>query len=272
MRSSAKSSSKEDLVKLFKKVTLEEIREESSEMDPEPNQMANPNQVLSTDVIAELIAVNSRDLENQITSLQNRLTLLTTTNTVESYVVEQINDTVQCNETLDIIKSVPEFSGKMNSYVSWREAPNFAMSLYVSGSSGALTILRNKIIEDANDVLTSHGTVLYFGAILSRLDFAYSVKRPIHVIEQELSVLRQGSLSILDYCNSVDQKLTLLINKTMMTYGTNTTVTKELNKKNRNNALRVFITGLNQPLSNILFSLPSKPNVYEVIVNNDVRK
>lgn len=57
-------------------------------------------------------------------------------------------------------------------------------------------------------------------------------------------MLRQGSQSILDYYNAMNQKLTLLINKTIMARGTNTSITNELNKKNRNNALRVFITGL----------------------------
>jgi len=50
-----------------------------------------------------------------------------------------------------------------------------------------------------NDTLTNHGTDLSLEAILSRLDFAYSDRRPIYIIEQELSVLRQGNLSVLDF-------------------------------------------------------------------------
>ncbi|GBP12866.1 Retrovirus-related Gag polyprotein from transposon gypsy [Eumeta japonica] len=92
----------------------------------------------------------------------------------------------------------------------------------------AALILRNKITDEANNILTNHGTVLTLEAILSRLDFAYSDKRPIHIIEQK-------------------------VNKTIMTHGSNSELTHELNKKKY--ALRVFITGLNPPLANILFSL-----------------
>jgi len=43
----------------------------------------------------------------------------------------------------------------------------------------------------ANDALTHNRTVLNFDAIMARLDFGFSDKRPIHNIEQELSVLTQ---------------------------------------------------------------------------------
>jgi len=64
----------------------------------------------------------------------------------------------------------------------------------------------------ANDALTHNGTVLNFDDIMARLDFVFSDKRPIYIIEQELSVLSQG-LSI---------NYQLSINKTIMTYKTKT--------------------------------------------------
>jgi len=62
-------------------------------------------------------------------------------------------------------------------------------------------------------VLSSFGTVLSFDAIINRLDFTYSDKRPMHVIEQELGTLRQGGLTLLQYYDEVEKKLTLLTNK-----------------------------------------------------------
>jgi len=38
----------------------------------------------------------------------------------------------------------------------------------------------------ANDALTHNGTVLNFDDIMARLDFVFSDKRPIYIIEQEL--------------------------------------------------------------------------------------
>lgn len=217
--------------------------------------MAN-GEGLTVDLITRLIADSNIQLRQEIDRLKSQLE--TNTNRATDYVAETIDDTVTCQESLDVIKSLPEFSGKFNAYVSWREAAHNAMSLYVRKSRkyfAALTILRNKITQDANDILTNHGTVLNFDAIIARLDFAYSDKRPIHMIEQELSVLRQGSMSVVEYYNLVNKKLTLLINKTIMTHGNSADITKELNKKNRDHALRIFITGLNLPLRDIIFSL-----------------
>jgi len=42
----------------------------------------------------------------------------------------------------------------------------------------------------------------------------------------------------------VIRKLTLLINKTIMTYGRKKPITAEMNEKHWKTALRVFITGL----------------------------
>jgi len=114
----------------------------------------------------------------------------------------------------------------------------------------------------AHDALTNHGTVLNFQAILSRLDFIYSDKRPIHILESELSILRQGCMTITEFYNEVNKKMTLLINKTIITYGKDSVITKETNKTIRSNALTFFISGLNGSISETLFSLnpPDLPN------------
>jgi len=75
----------------------------------------------------------------------------------------------------------------------------------------ALTILRNKIMGAAHDALTNHGSVLNFQAILSRLDFIYSDKRPIHILESELSILRQGRMTITEFYNEVNKKMTFVV-------------------------------------------------------------
>lgn len=211
---------------------------------------------LTADIIAELIATKTKALAEEIAEL--RLQLNNNSNPVQEYQPTQVNDLIRCDESFDVIKSIPEFAGSYASYVSWREAACSAMKLYKEGSRkyvGALTILRNKITGKANDTLTNHGTVLNFEAILARLDFAYSDRRPIHIIEQELSVLRQGNMTVLEYYNLVNKKLTLLTNKTIMTYGNKADVINEMNSKNRESALRIFITGLNGNLPQVLFSI-----------------
>lgn len=213
---------------------------------------------MSTDseILAQLIAAQTHDLKIEIEQLRLQLRNLTSTHNVTEFETQSIAETIQCNETLDIIKSLPEFNGK--GYVSWREAAHNTISLYVKGSRkyfAALTILRNKITQEANDTLTNHGTVLNFEAIISRLDFAYADKRPLHILEQELNLIRQTNLNLVDYYNKVNSQLTLMINKTIMTYGNSSEITKEYNKRHRSDALRVFITGLNYPLNNILMAI-----------------
>lgn len=198
---------------------------------------------------------------------------------VKEYETQTISASIACEETLDIIKSLRDFDGTQTSYVSWREAALNSIKLYKIGSRryfAALTIFRNKVTKAANDVLTNHGTVLNFEAILARLDFAYADKRPMHIIEQELSVLRQGSTNIIEFYNAINCKLTLLTNKTIMTHGSNSPITNELNAMNRRNALRIFITGLNGQLPQILFSLnpPDLPNALakaQELESNNVR-
>jgi len=82
----------------------------------------------------------------------------------------------------------------------------------------AVLIIRNRIKGAANPVLSSFNTVLNFDAIISRLDFTYSDKRPLHLLERELSILRQGSMSIVQFYEEVEKKLTLIVNKTTMTH------------------------------------------------------
>lgn len=62
-------------------------------------------------------------------------------------------------------------------------------------------------------------------------------------------------MTVLEYYNLVNKKLTLLTNKTIMTYGNKADVINEMNVKNRDSALRIFITGLNGNLSQVLFSI-----------------
>lgn len=207
--------------------------------------------------VAELIkeAINTVTLkfEQQILDIKSKYET-----TAVDYKKQTINASLSDNETLDVIKSLPNFTGKAGDYISWRESSANSMSLYTPGSRryfAALTILRNKITDEANAVLTNHGTVLHYEAILSRLDFAYADKRPIHIIEQEMSILKQGNSTLIDYYNLVNEKLTCLINKTTMTHGSNSELTTELNDMNRQKALRIFISGLNGNLANILFSI-----------------
>ena len=158
---------------------------------------------------------------------------------------------VAINPHIDLIKSVAKFNGDSTAYSAWRTAAHFAKNCYTEGSEKyyiAMGIFRNKITGNANATLSAFNTVLNFKAIIARLDQTFSDKRPIHVLENELSILKQNNLSIIDYYDLVDKQLTLIINKQTMTHSANYDLIDALNERPRENALRVFISGLRRPI------------------------
>lgn len=181
---------------------------------------------------------------------------------VEPFLPVSINPLIeQNNASLDLIKSLPEFKGESSTYPAWRSAAEFAMNYYKEGSERyyvAMGIFRNKIVDSANTTLASFNTVLNYKAIISRLDQTYADKRPLYVLENELSILRQNNLSIAEYYDKVDRQLSLIINKQIMTHSGNNDVVEALNDRARDNALRVFISGLRRPMCDILFSARPK--------------
>lgn len=53
-----------------------------------------------------------------------------TTPEVDVFKDAEIDTSVECHETLDIIKSVSDFEGKHETYVSWRKAAHTAYNIF----------------------------------------------------------------------------------------------------------------------------------------------
>jgi len=140
------------------------------------------------DLIKQIVNFELNPLKEEIVNLRSQLSHKI--KSVEDYQIEIIDPNIKCDTSYEIIKSVREYKGEEDKYVCWRESAEIAMGQYARGSErfySALSILRNKITGMANDALTHNGTVLNFDAIMARLDFVFSDKRPIHIIEHELS-------------------------------------------------------------------------------------
>ncbi|KAH8274663.1 hypothetical protein KR026_004339, partial [Drosophila bipectinata] len=71
-----------------------------------------------------------------------------------------------------------------------------------------------------------------------------------------MGTLRQGNMTLLQYYDEVEKKLTLLTNKATMSY--EASAAKVLCDKFRDDALRVFISGLKRSLTDVLFSAKPK--------------
>ena len=243
----------EEITELFEKLNLNTNKEKMATIDIES---------LINCAVKAALASQKADFDNKIDELTGKIKKLEIkTPSVEIFEEIQILPDVLCDESLDIVKSLPEFNGNSEQYVSWRQAAHTAYKLYenFNGSSKhfqAVAIIRNKIRGPADAVLASFNTVLNFKAIIARLDFTYSDKRPVYLIEQELSTLRQGNQSVLEFYDAIEKKLTLITNKTTMTY--DQIICNTLNEKYRADALRTFVSGLKKPLCDILFA--SRPS------------
>ena len=226
-------------------------------MDPEHLQ-----QIVSSAVVAALQAQQTI-VDRQVAELKSAVEALSVRQPVgERFEDCVIDRNIQCDEGLDIVKSIPEFTGVKKEYLTFRRAAETAYKVFqdFQGSARhyqATAIIRNKIKGAASDKLTGYGTALNFRAIISRLDSEYGDKRPIHLVEQEMSTLRQGGSTVAQFYDEVQQKLTLLMNKTLVEYQ-DKSFAQKLNRKYRRDALRVFISGLKRNLSDTLFSAQPK--------------
>lgn len=239
----------EDLTKVLKKLNI----------DKEDKKM-NADEVSRIVESAVRVATQAQktEFDKKLEELSRRVASLPTGKTeVKVYEEAKIFSSITCDEPLDVVKSLPDFEGKIENYVSWRQAAHTAYKIFerYDGSSKhyqAIAIIRNKIKGPADAVLASFNTVLNFSAIIARLDFTYADKRPLYLIEQELSTLRQGDQTVVQFYDEVEKKLSLLTNKALMTYDRALAMT--INDKYRQDALRVFVSGLRKPLCDVLFS------------------
>lgn len=215
----------------------------------------NRNEVLS--LVESVVDATRSEILQYIDSLTNAVEQLKPCQVKQLTPVAIQPGVVSGNTNLDLIKSLPQFGGNSSEYPAWRESAKFAINYYSKGSESyyvAMGILRNKIIGEANSTLSSFNTIFNFDAIIARLDQSYSDKRPLYLLENELSVLRQGKLTINDYYDNVNKQLTLIVNKIIMDNTGREEVIEALNERARANALRVFISGLRKPLCDICFS------------------
>lgn len=251
------SNIESDLLRAFMNLSVENNNTNETNLD-NTNMNAQQLQEIIQSAVAGALAAQATLFDQKLSEATQKF-VATNINAppVEVYLPVTINSAIKCDEGLDVVKSLPEFLGDKKHYVSWRQAAHTAYELFAgyAGSSKhyqAVAIIRNKIKGMADGTLTSFSTPLNFNAIIARLDFCYADKRPIYLIEQKMSTLKQNKLSVAEYYDEVEKKLTLITNKTIMTY--EKSIASVLNEKYRQDALRVFISGLKMSLSDTLFA------------------
>lgn len=222
---------------------------------------ANQVQALIQNAVSQALAQQEERFQSQLNAVTIELnSLRVQAPQVESFKRIVVQPDVRCDIPLDIIKSVPEFEGRSDEYVAWRQSACDAYELFkpFNGSCAhyqAVTIIRNKIRGAARAVLVSHNTVLNFDAIKARLDCSYADKTSLRLLRQGLEMVRQGDLSIMNYYDEVEKKLTLVTNKIVMTHETKQATL--LNEEVRSDALHAFISGMRKSIKAVVF--PAQP-------------
>lgn len=233
-----------------------------------------------TEVEMETIVAQIRMLHQHIAEMQEKIATFNNPPKFEEYPEVRVTVTDIKDISLDMFKTLPNFDGDREKYVSWRTAAINAIKIFAGHMEKpkyfeALNIVRNKITGSASNTLTNYNTVFNFDAIISRLDFTYADKRPVYIIEQEMIVLQQKNLSIEEFYDEVNKKLNALINKINMTHKERE-VAKAMVQDASEKALRTFVTGLKGNLDQMLYAsnpttLPEASARIQTIVNDQER-
>lgn len=203
--------------------------------------------------IAEMVVTN--------TELQRKITQLEVTQAAHQPPVNvtatEYTDIVPHFETandiqLDAFKVIHEFNGDKRVYRSWRTQVSKLMKQIDDHKTtpkyaAALSIIRAKITGPASDILINNNTAHNIDAIIDRLDFSFADKRPLYVIESEMTSIKQESKTLQEFYDAINQSLNMVLTKITMTYK-EPAEQRSLIAETQSKAIRTFITGLNSAL------------------------
>lgn len=238
-----------------------EIKSEIKSESPE-NMISHYDDVSAKleQVLAKLKVSEDRqkESEDRIKGLPENLNRFQSLETPLPYRDIETNLTSGDQIQLDSYKAIPEFSGNIKQYRSWREQVVRRMGLIDDFKNhpkyeAALGIIRARIIGTASDILINNNTKYNIDAIIDRLDFSYADQRPLYVVESELTMIRQGNKTLQEYNDEINRALNMVITKVVMTYKhreEQNSLTEQMQQK----AIRTFIIGLKSTATrNILY-------------------
>lgn len=98
------------------------------------NKKSNMNhadlQSLMTSAVQNAFAYQQKYFEKKIEELTQKVNNVTQTTQIKTFEEIKIIEGVKCEEALDVVRSVPEFEGKPETYVSWRQAAQTAYKMF----------------------------------------------------------------------------------------------------------------------------------------------
>lgn len=251
---------------------IEALKAATNKLNPNTTINTNPLATTSEDLNQSLDSIiNKPTNQTKMTSVEDQLAaLMKQVNELKLQVEKQQKPTVTeytdvtvtvANATdisLHVFKSLPEFSGNREKYATWRSMTSTAIKLLEAHKdqlryAEALIIIRNKVTGAASNILNNYNTAFNFDAIIDRLDFTYADKRPLYILEQELSILQQNKFTVDQFYDKINEKLNCIVNKINMSYKERA-IAKAFIENANTKALRTFITGLSNRKGELLYA------------------
>lgn len=156
----------------------------------------------------------------------------------------------------DIVRSLREFSGQPGEFSSWKKSVDRVLKIYEStrGSPkyyGILSVIRNKIVGQADIALESYNTPLNWEQISRCLALHYADKRDLGTLEYQMTCLVQGNSTVQGFYQTVYHHLSLILNKISSMEMSNEAMNVMV-RTYRDKALDTFIRGLKGDLPKLL--------------------
>uniref|UniRef100_A0A1B0CQI1 Putative retrovirus-related gag polyprotein from transposon hms-beagle n=1 Tax=Lutzomyia longipalpis TaxID=7200 RepID=A0A1B0CQI1_LUTLO len=155
----------------------------------------------------------------------------------------------------DAIKGLPTFNGNPRLLFDFINNVEEILSIISPADNTPLhrlwlRAIRNKIIDDANEVLDTYGTSLDWNSIKSNLINHYSDKRNETSLIKDLHALRQND-TIEGFYSRVIEILSLLQNQINI-HENNVHIRNSKSALYREMCLNVFLTGLKEPIGSVV--------------------
>lgn len=156
----------------------------------------------------------------------------------------------------DVVRSLKDFTGQPGEFNSWKKSVDRILQLYdgIKGTPkyfGILSVIRNKIVGQADVVLESYNTPLDWKCIARCLTMHYADKRDLSTLEYQMTSLIQGNLTVQEFYHSVYSHLSLILNKIGCMEVSSESLTI-LTQTYRDKALDTFVRGLKGDLPRLL--------------------
>lgn len=166
------------------------------------------------------------------------------------------NNLSELDKIPDVVRCLKDFSGIPGEFNSWKKSVDRILKLYENSKGtpkyfGILSVVRNKIVGQADVVLESYNTPLDWKCIARCLTMHYADKRDLSTLEYQMTSLVQGHQTIQEFYHSVYSHLSLILNKIGCMDVTNESITL-LAQTYRDKALDTFVRGLKGDLPRLL--------------------